>query len=96
MKGVWTVSIIVYLIIATVFILNNQFSQEAFAIPNALPSDLSSNDHGCDDCGDNGPPNALSSNDHGDGAESSDLSSSVRGPPGPPGSYQTNMGNHPE
>ena len=45
MKGVWTVSIIVYLIIATVFILNNQFSQEAFAIPNALPSDLSSNDH---------------------------------------------------
>lgn len=73
MKGVWTVSIIVYLIIATVFILNNQFSQEAFAIPNALP-------------------NALSSNDHGDGADSSDLSSSVRDPPG---SDQTNMRNHP-
>jgi hypothetical protein len=39
MKAVWTVSSIIYLIIATVFILSSQFSQEAFA--GADTSDLS-------------------------------------------------------
>src|ERR687889_1170254 len=67
MKAVCTVSSIIYLIIATVFILNSQFSQEAFAPGNSgsddssnsdnagnagASSDLSSNDDAGDDCDD--------------------------------------------